>query len=1143
MSNSRPNLIQSRFRMRAIPLATTLLLAAGGVGAGVDISTSPLLTGSAVAPNVMFVLDDSGSMQWEVMPDDILYAYYLFPRPSSVYGASVYDNFVPNFSDSDWVNVYLRSSTNNSVFYDPLVVYTPWAGYDGSATTSYGNVSPTSAPYNPVRASAGTLNLTVSQSMYANWVSASGWGSCSGYQWCNNIWPATFYVYKGSGSTTSTTSYVRYQLRGSRGYRKDLSTGTEVEVTSFTWGGRTRTVAQELQNFANWFSYYRSRVLAARGGASNAFAQMGNNYRVGFATINGRGDSKVFYIPTTGVFEGENRRQWFQSLLETAIDTNGTPLRTALKWVGEYYSGNTGPDPWLPNPKVSCRQSFTILTTDGYYNDGSPGIGNSDNTAGSTITASDGTTKYKYAPAKPYQDGWSDTLGDIAMEYWKKDLQTSAEMVNNVPASTADPAFWQHMVTFGLSIGVQGTLDPSTDLPALQSGTKSWPNPSSNAAKIDDLWHAAVNSRGTFVAAKNPKDFADGLRKALFTIGERVASASSVSGNSTLVSSDSLIFQGKFFSGKWTGDVVAFGFNADGTLSSTETWKASEQLPAAASRNIYTWNGTAATAFSGSTIASLVGSIDLLNYIRGDTSEEEGNGGAFRTRSSRLGDIVNSSPVFVGKPANRGYERYAWAGASSYQAFREAKAARKQMVYVGANDGMLHAFEAKTGKETFAYIPSELLSSLKNLADPKYVHRFYVDGEVQVADVYVGGAWKSVLFGVTGRGGKSMFAIDVTDPTSLGAGSVMWEFSDASMGNVLSKPTILRLNNGKWVVAVGNGYNSSGDKAQLLLVDIETGTLTKAIDTGVGGSNGLAGVGSLDSNFDGNADYLYAGDILGNLWKFDASSSSSGSWKVGYSKSPLFSAVNASGQIQPITATPTLGIHPGTFEPWVFFGTGKYISSGDPSTTQVQSWYGLRDVATISGRSKLVERKIVAEGSDALGPYRLMSRQGDTVGGESLLDSTGKFVKSGWYVDLKSPGTTGTGERMFSANWWVDGLLFGSSLIPSGDACSSGATGWVMAMDPWSGGRPEENVFDNSKDGKLDASDLNTVGDPTAFGGNSAIGRNGWQIGNGTQLYGQATGTGSVKTTGSDAAGKSSEGPEQFLAKRGRLSWREFLRD
>ena len=1132
------NTIEARFRMRAIPMATALLVVAGQAGAGVDISSTPLLTGSSVAPNIMFMLDDSGSMQWEIMPDDILYAYYLFPRPDDVYGGSDYSNQVVTPEEDSYYSYFLRSSYNNTIFYDPEVVYLPWAGYNGSATTSYGNVDPKNAPWNPTLSSKGTFDLTSKQSKYAYWASTGK--DCKGWDTCS-FWPTTYYVYKGSGSTTTAGNYIRYQIRGSKGYKKDLSTGTEVEVTKFVWSSRTRTVTEELQNFANWFSYYRSRVLAARGGASNAFAQLGTNYRVGFATINGRGDKYTNYIPTTGVFEGSNRKKWFASLLETPLSANGTPLRPALKWAGDYYSGKESSDPWLPNPKVSCRQSFTILTTDGYYSDTSPGVGNSDDTKGPTLTSADGKETYSYSPSKPYQDSSSNTLADIAMEYWKNDLQTSAEMVNNVPTSTADPAFWQHMVTFSLSIGVKGTLDPTTDLPALKAGTKSWPNPSTDASKIDDLWHAAVNSRGTFVAAKNPKDFADGLRSALFTIGERVASASSVSGNSTLVSGDSLVYQGKFFSGKWTGDVVAYGFEADGSVSSSATWKASEQIPAAASRKIYTWKDGSGTAFSGGTIEGLVGSTDLLNYVRGVQSKEVSNGGAFRDRASILGDIVNSSPIVVGKPINRGYERYSWAGASSYQSYREAKATRTQMVYVGANDGMLHGFDAKTGVEKFAFIPSELLSSLKDLAGTEYAHRFYVDGELQVADVYIGGAWKSVLIGATGRGGTSMFAIDVTDPSSLGAGSIMWEFSNAAMGNVLSKPTVLRLNNGKWAVAVGNGYNSSGDKAQLLLIDIATGNLEKVIDTGKSGSNGLAGIGSLDNNFDGNADYLYAGDILGNLWKFDVSSTSSASWKIGYSSKPLFTAVNASGEVEPITATPTLGIHPSTFEPWVFFGTGKYISSGDPSTTGVQTWYGLRDVETISSRAKLVQRKIVAQGTDALGPYRLMSRQGDSVAGESLVDSSGKFVKNGWYVDLLSPGSTGTGERMFSANWWLDGLLFGASLIPSGDACSSGATGWVMAMDPWSGGRPEENVFDNSEDGKLTDADLNAVDDPTAYGGYSKIGRNGWQIGNGTQMYGQATGDGTVKTTGSDAGGNLAEGPEQFLGDRGRLSWREFL--
>ena len=179
--------------------------------------------------------------------------------------------------------------------------------------------------------SKGTFDLTSKQSKYAYWASTGK--DCKGWDTCS-FWPTTYYVSKGSGSTTTAGNYIRYQIRGSKGYKKDLSTGTEVEVTKFVWSSRTRTVTEELQNFANWFSYYRSRVLAARGGASNAFAQLGTNYRVGFATINGRGDKYTNYIPTTGVFEGSNRKKWFASLLETPLSANGTPLRPALKWAG-----------------------------------------------------------------------------------------------------------------------------------------------------------------------------------------------------------------------------------------------------------------------------------------------------------------------------------------------------------------------------------------------------------------------------------------------------------------------------------------------------------------------------------------------------------------------------------------------------------------------------------------------------------------------------------------------------------------------------------------------------------------------------------------------------------------------------------------
>lgn len=1146
-------------RSRRLPmLALSLALVGQQVFAAVDISTMPLLTGASVPPNIMFILDDSGSMQWEVMPDEnVHFSNYLFPPPSQVYGASMYTDNVPDFDDRNLHNFFGRSPTNNTLFYNPVITYTPWINGSG---VSFGDASVTSAKYNPARGDSATINLR-GDSKTAGWFTNtsntdhdSAFYSNSGgfcYQCRSSFKPATFYIYKGTGSVNVASSYVKYWIDGSLGYKKDLATTSTVSVSTFSWpGGIQRTVEQELQNFANWFSYYRSRVLAARAGASIAFAQLGPNYRVGFTTINQRGvSSYTHFIPNVGLFEGSNRTAWYDKLLGVNISTNGTPLRSALKWAGDYYSGKvSGQNPWGPSPEVSCRQSFTILTTDGYWNGTSPGVGNADGSSGPTITSSSGES-YQYEPVLPYRDDVSDTLGDVGLKYWSTDLRPGLD--NNVPTSSADPAFWQHMVTFGLSIGVRGVLDPATDLPSLKSGAKNWPNPNnSDIAKIDDLWHAAVNSRGTFKSSANPQEFADGLRSALSSIAERSASASNLSGNTSQISAGSVLFQGKFFSGTWTGDVVAWRASDVGNGAAVPLWHAAKNIPAPADRKIYTRYNGSTVAFDAGTMAGKLGfgaqDPALANYIRGERVT------GFRERAGVLGDIADSSPLYVGAPENRAYERYSWSGASSYQKFRSDKRSRRPVVYVGANDGMLHAFDTTVGlsgsgetggKEIFAYIPSELLPRLKELADVEYPHKFFVDGDLTVSDVYIGGAWKSILVGALGRGGKSLFALDVTDPDNI---SILWEFSHSELGNVLGKAQVLRLNNGDWAVAVGNGYNSSNDEAVLFLINAETGSLIKRIATGAKGSNGLAGVGGWDEPLDGNVDYLYAGDLLGNLWKFDLTGSNTGNWSIPSKGGKLFTAKDSAGTVQPITAAPTIGAHPLTGEKWVFFGTGRYISSGDPSVTSMQTWYGLRDVsASISGRGDLVERKIIQEGSSNSGPYRVFSATGDSVGGEAILsvnaDGSLKYLRQGWYIDLVLDGTTPLGERMIARNTLLTNTLLGQSLVPSGDACTAGATGWVMAIDPWLGGRLAESFFDLNGNKVVDKSD-GIVGVAGSSIEGKTVTAGGIAIGNGGVPNVQEAGDDVVSITVSPVDG----GPlDSVVGKstviRGRLSWKEFV--
>jgi type IV pilus assembly protein PilY1 len=238
------------------------------------------------------------------------------------------------------------------------------------------------------------------------------------------------------------------------------------------------------------------------------------------------------------------------------------------------------------------------------------------------------------------------------------------------------------------------------------------------------------------------------------------------------------------------------------------------------------------------------------------------------------------------------------------------------MIYVGANDGMLHAFRADTGdansgKEIFAYVPAAVYDNLSKLTAPSYVHKPFVDGSLSAGDAYVGGTWKTVLLGGLGGGGKAIFALDITNPTAMGVSQVMWEFEDAAdLGYTVGQAQIALLNNGVWAAVFANGYNSTSDRAYLYLVNLQTGALIKKIPAGVGTSNGLSTHVLYDSNGDQTVDAVYAGDLQGNMWKFDLTGSNVTAWGVANAGVPLFTARNASNEVQPITSQPRIGAHP-----------------------------------------------------------------------------------------------------------------------------------------------------------------------------------------------------------------------------------------
>lgn len=1060
--------------------------------AGLVLPNVPLQTGSSLPANIWFVLDDSGSMASTQMPDDV-------PATTPV-------------------NIALQTSARNGIYYNPAVTYRPWRRADG---TFFPTTAATAA-YSSTTLNSGSINLMLTDQL--------------------------FYVPKvGISDFSNATQYIRYRLR-TTGALERCSTLSYVgsawtwqscvNLPSETWstsaGTTIRTAAQEWQNFATWYSYSRTRNKVAKSGASFAFSGLGEDIRVGFTTIWNRSTFDIPVGTDNGLFRDRgtstNRTIWFNRML--AAGASGvTPLRSALQRSGDYFRRTDAAGPYGPesgDQQLACRQNFTILTTDGFWNsDAAFSQADTDSVAGPTMVGPN-NSPFAYVPANPYKDGRGNTLADVAMANWVQDLRP--DMPNSVPTSLANPAFWQHNVTFSMSIGLQGTLNPNVDLPALTAGTKVWPDPlaAENATRIDDLWHAAVNGRGKFVEATNSELFAQGLKDALATITARVSSSSNVSTSSASISSDSQAFQASFIGGQWTGELAAFPLTAAG-LSETPRWLGSEGIPLPASRKIYTWNGTAGAAFpTAAQSTALTNSV--VAYLRGDQSYEIQNGGTFRDRLHVLGDIVGSSPVYVN-------------GAS----------ASSGTVYVGANDGMLHAFSAQNGQEHFAYVPGGIdLANLKTLSASNYAHRYFVDGPLVVSsEGQVTG--RRILIGSLGRGGRGMFGLDVSNPTSFATTSVLWDkFSDVDMGNVISTPFIAKLNTGNTAAIIGNGPNSAGDRAVLLVIDVVTGTIIKRFDTNFGSStqpNGLSAPRGWDADTDGTVDFVYAGDLQGNVWKFDLSGSNPVQWKIANAGSPLFVTKNAGGVRQPITGGMTVGKNPDTFATWLSVGTGRYLLSGDSTDTSVQTWYGLIDSgATIAGRGELKQRKIAVVGTIG----------GTLVRGFETQAENDMAGKKGWYLDLLDPPSySAGGERMVG-----DAILFGraliaASIIPNSDPCEVGGTGFLNAINAFTGASLASSLFDIDGDGAFNDALPGTGpgGQPTPVGSfNPGVGMLTTPVLVGGVYPVPGAGGPPMPAPGSCPAGthlilvNGSDGTPAWKcvdtgSTQGRISWREIIRD
>lgn len=804
---------------------------------------------------------------------------------------------------------------------------------------------------------------------------------------------------------------------------------------------------------------------------------------------------------------GTPERAAFFDWLFSVSWQSSTPNREAVDSVGRYFARTDTKGPWGAKPGVdddtpqlACRRNSLFLTTDGEWtyaganqtvmSESGPasmtapgGPIESDNVAAPTITGNgpNAGATFTYLPANWLQFtggvGQSKTLTDAAVYYWNHDLRP--DMPNVILPVTdslrPNPAFWQSMSTYIIGYGLSASMDTAATRAAVSSGaTVLWPamnlgdgDPNNDLNRVNDSLRAALASRGNFYAAQTVAELKSGVLSSFLELATRQGSAGGVAITSPAITSTSQAFFPSYTTGKWTGSLKAYTSRdleslAQGNVVTPE-WTAS--LPAFGTRNILSstalksptvfnvasLNATQAIDLTSTTAGFSYTAAEAVSYLRGDNRLELpatgiAAGTKFRRRESLLGDIVNSTPLYVKAP-DYGYSAMSTVGATYSSYVRARRDSTVSTVYVGANDGMFHAFDAATGIERFAYVPRGVYPTLANLLNPGYEHNYYVDGPVTAGDWHDGSAWRSMVIGTTGaggaNGGSSVFAIDITNPATITASNVKWDYTPADsdhLGHILSRGIVGRIKTStggtQWVYMVGNGYESRRNKAALLVFNIATGEMTSipvgptwTIVQGEAKRNGMGGITVVHDN-ERNIRLVYGGDRQGNLWRFDFSSGTPDVAK-GFdgTNTPLFTAVDGSVP-RPISAAPRLVPHPlgGML---VIFGTGKLHDTTDGVDTASQGIYAIWDKPQYTG-VRIPSAKIKSlTVTGAAGSSRTIDTAVDW----------NSFM--GWSAEL-----TG-GERIISDPTADVGSLTVTSYAPSAalDPCNGGGMSYIYRFN------------------------------------------------------------------------------------------------
>ncbi|QQP98067.1 pilus assembly protein [Lysobacter enzymogenes] len=1054
---------------------------------------------------------------------------------------------------------FARSPQYNPAYFDPNVEYSPWKRPDPLGTNAivdYPLADTTATRVNPD-------NTTPTIALFTNWRTTGGGeafdvpqgttlpngtvyylnNNCGGLAGNGNwtqlnsdrelnarcavfiqYYPATFYLRSATAGSAFGYTATPVLARNACGSGCDLYR-YEIKSGNYAPG----KYAAAAQNFANWFSFYGNRNRALKAAMTIAL-ETTEQMRVGMFTINSGGGSYNYGdVTMRDMSVAADKATFYRDQLLRVGASGGTPNRYAVEHIGKQF---TRTDSGAP-VKLACQINAGMLFTDGYSNQGGPTIGSQD----------------ADMPA-PLADGFPDTMADIAAKYYKMNLRADLPP-NKVPVPDAckttpdDPKLdcrnSPHMNFYGVTLGAKGniygqTYDPITNTPDPYGG---WQPPwialqNDQPSTVDEIWHATMNSRGKFINATTPAEITSAMKAILASVGGGQTPSGTLGITGARVGDNTFSVSPDYTSANngtdWFSHLTATkGSKSGNTIVFTTAWEASQKLPVASARNIRfakaadgsvrptlaDFNAAAIGGSDAQILAALcsdalqncagkfnritggVTGTEAVAYLRGDPSLETTK---LRKRTTRLGDIVNSSPIVSARGDDYGYAYLRGADGVSldplnYANYLKTKAdsLRAPYVYVGANDGMFHAFNGDSGEEAFAFIPSTSLGHMGNLLfpyrasdrnDQVFQHRYYVDGLVTVSDYY-DSAWSTAVVAASGAGGRSVFSMDVG---TAGNFRLLWELSDRSgdangakdIGNVLGKIAIVPVKDAagvvRWKAIFGNGYDSVNGKAVLFVVDVATGAVTRITAQETTGTlptrtkNGLGNVivtdqyqgTTNDKARDGYADTVYGGDLNGAVWKFDLRSNT-----VALGGQPLFIArYNDNYALrQPIL---------GGFEAvasgndvMLLFGTGSFSFVEDPTDRAMQSFYGIIDRGvSVTGRSQL-QMQYAYEDKTATGA---ILRQTTKV----RLDA----AKMGWYINMGvdqngNGNPIATGERFVGFPRVQNGTIFFTTYDPSNtDSCATTGANWLYGLTALSGAS-------NLSAGRLDSPTGEQLGNDT----------------------------------------------------------------